>query len=277
MQKLDDEGGSLGEQHRGSGPLVALDEKAHGVGQGTMTLTLEGGLVLIDGTSAGAVSNPTDAALRLAQARRAKMDLWSQTHPEPGRTRPDFGFILVAFSQADPWSNVAGTLEAAATAGFTHAALLFDGRNQLAPPPPTRVSRFWQDWNHDVQLGRSNVATPPRIYDRCPEVGEALQGMAEQAMSGEEKAAEFERRIPDGIEKCGCQVDFDEVKGWDWAYHGRYDSGRPQVERDVSIAPRSQPGVALLVEPPEAPWRDVYQRVLAASGVGQPLAFQAAN
>jgi hypothetical protein len=209
------------------------------------------------------------------QLRRSLADkavFWSQMHPGKSYVAPA---LTVAVGRDAPWSQVAALIDVAARAGATRTWFAFEGTTKLVPPPETDVSRELRKAMSGEAVDPSQTArmmeerdTPiRRVYARCPEVGEALAPLAQESFDPAQKNAAFLKAVPDGVERCGCKVDMNEVEAMQWARYDLY-RGTPKVFRELSIAPRGSQDAVALTGPRDEPWSQSHARVLAASARG---------
>jgi hypothetical protein len=268
-----------------NGKLVALDEphRAEDVQLGP-ELTLKGSQALLDEVPTVDTSRPAEAVTRMQNARSERKRAWEQTHP--GKTLHEETSLIILFSEADVWSDIALTLDAASRAGYSKATFVFDLRSRAPPPLDTPLSRELDKESREITSGE--FVDPSRkarrlpwvdekespanrgVFDRCPEVVESVATQSGRAMSPDEKFSDLAARVPDGIERCSCKVDFEEVKATYWFMLGRY-AGSPRTYYTLTIAPTGEPGATEVVAPATATWSSVYARVVSASKA--PVSF----
>src|SRR5258708_6465629 len=141
MAEVDHEGAWNGTLPPADGPLVVLDERAAAIPDGPV-LTVKGALLLYNGAPSGNTLRPADAVEELGKKRRDAEEMWRMVHPgTPAAPRTP---LVVALAAGDRWGDLAPALDTAARAGYKRAAFVFDARFHMAPPPPSRVSRYWQ-------------------------------------------------------------------------------------------------------------------------------------
>jgi hypothetical protein len=277
MEQLDAEGGGGGELPLPKGmKLVALDERAGGGSTGPV-IALDGESILLDGSAAGSLRDPDQAAQQLAQGLADKGRLWRQTHPGKSYApaAPTMGI-----GSAVPWSRVATLVDVAARAGITDVWFVFDGTTKLTPPPETDVSRALRealsgeavDPSQTARIAQEHDSPVRRVYANCQQVGQALEPLGQESADPAQKNAAFLKAIPSGIEACGCSVDLNAVKAVQWARYDRY-RGTPKVFRQLSIAPRGTNGATPLTTRPDEPWSQAHARVLDASKRGAKVYF----
>ena len=272
--------GGSGDIPPANGKLVALDE--HGPADDTVAgpvLMLSGSQALLDGRLAVDISKPAEAIAQMRDKRREWNGLWKQTHP--GKVLLEGTSIVVVLSQTDVWSDITTVLDAAANGGYAKATFFFDRRLRLSPPPETPVSRDLQKRASGEFVDPSQKARilaekreTPTVFARCPEVTESVGAWGTEAMTPDEKFAGLATRVPDGIEKCLCKVDFNEVKATYWFMLGRY-SGSPKVHYTLTISPRGEPGVTDISAPRTDTWSSVYMAVVSAAKQHQRISFVA--
>jgi hypothetical protein len=271
-----------------NGKLVVVDEphRADDFEPGP-DLTLQGTQALLDETPAADTSKPAEVVDRMRSARRERNRMWEYTHP--GKAPHEETSLVVLLSETDVWSSVALTLDAASRAGYSKATFVFDLRSRVPPPLDTPLSRELEKESREITSGEKidpsrkarvlpladGKQTPAQrrsVFGRCPEAVEAVGAQAGQAMSGEEKFSARATQVPDGIAKCSCNVDFDEVKASYWFMLGRY-GGSPRAAYTVTIAPAGEPGVVEVAAHGADLWSSVYPRVIVATN--QRISFVA--
>jgi hypothetical protein len=264
------------------GKLVSVDERANAVVDGPAA-SLDGASVVLDGAAVGSSLDAPGLADHMRSRRRARRELWEQTHPGKSGARLDAEPLFVLLTEGDAWATIAVALDAAARAGYPGAQFLFEGRAKAAPPLPTPVSSALQnlatgeaaDPSQKARLLAGPAAEMPaaRAFAGCPEIASSLGQLAERAMSAEEKRAEIGRRVPDAIEQCGCKVDMNEVEAVIWSQYGRYD-GTPKVGHLVVVVPHdAAAGSTEIAAAATATWASVASRVVDASRAGQKVSF----
>jgi hypothetical protein len=261
-----------------NGKLVALDEphRAEEIGFGP-ELTLKGSEVLLDEAPAADTSRPAEVVARMESARRERKRTWEATHP--GKAAYEETALVVLLSETDVWSSVALVLDAASRVGYSKATFVFDLRSKVRPPMDTPLSRELEKESRDIMSGEhvdpsqkarllpERLETPAQkrgVFARCPEVVESVSASGGGAMSPEEKFSDLAARVTDGIERCSCKVDVEEVKATYWFMLGRY-GGSPRTFYTVTIAPTSEPAAREIAAPASATWSSVYSRVVSAS------------
>jgi hypothetical protein len=279
---LDKEGGGFyGEFPPVRGKLVSVDDRAD-LTEDAPSLTINGGIVLVNGSPVGNTRSQPNLVEGLRDDRRQRRELWEQTHP--GQAAPDSPSLLALFAATDEWTPIATTLDAAARAGYSRVTFVFDAKTKLSPPPATPVSVALLELEHGEKVDPSQKArilaesrareTPAgRAFHSCPEIGEKLSPLGEMAIDARDKQLELDRRVPDGILACGCKVDMNEVKAVFWSQYGRF-GGTPKAGDLVTLAPHDgAAGVTELAAPSSQSWADVAPRVIAASRAGQTSSF----
>jgi hypothetical protein len=274
-------GGAYGELPDTKGKLVQVGERANGLEDGPI-LTMNGALLLVDGSPSGTAAHPADATKLLSDQRRARGNLWAETHP--GKSPPADDTLVAVFGAGDDWSAIATALDSAARAGYTRTVFVFEGRTKLTAPPPTPYSRRLEklarhgesvDPSQKARIGGENELSESarQSFGLCPDIAKAVEPLSSASLTPHDRQAELDKRIPDAIEQCGCKVDLNGIKAVYWFQYGRYQ-GTPKVGHALAIAPHDgTTGVTEVGAPQGATWVDVAPRVIATSEAGQKASF----
>jgi len=270
LKQLDGEGGGSAPISLPPGQILAVTGVRAGDALDAPTLTLDGGLIRLDGVPAGSLRDPEIATRELAARRDRAAQLWAELHP--GKTRADAPY-LVALGTEIRWSDVAALVDIAARASVRRLTFLFQGPTALTEPPSKVVAPFARkllmgeaidpSQKAPLLVAQSNPGPAESVFARCPDVSKELSALGRNSANPAEKNAVMNEALPRAIEACGCKVDINEVKALRWMQYGRYESA-PMAAHTIAIAARGAADATEIAAPGSERWSTAHDRIVSA-------------
>ena len=180
-------------------------------------------------------------------ARRAQDSEKATPSPRPDR-------IYLQLDAATPWSRVVAIVAAAAGAGYTEPAFLFDTEATLTPPPRTAIDAELDALEHasDSGGGATKVAElAQRVATPCPAL---ITLFGSVASATGDRAQHLIDGIAPALIDCNCKADPATVRSLMW----RVVAAPPRVQVIAFETSARHPRLEL---PATMPWAEASQRI----------------
>lgn len=243
-----------------SGELVGVDSVPEDISERTL-LSITAREILADGSSAlGSLDDVARLPEQLAGHLRTRRELNAviKAGREPLST------VGIVLKKNDPWGAVVALSDAALKSEAKEVGYVFAAKSAVTAPSASRVPSAVKRGPDRSQATPGALLDPETLFPKCREIATAIKSISSGASGGPKAMRAWIDLVPNAVEKCGCNVEVNEVKALFWAIQGRYD-GAPQHFQKITAGKCGDPDVTTIEASADTPWSTAHRAVLAAS------------